>query len=76
MPASVTAPVVAVFGVKPVVPALNDATVLPVVASVPDVGNVTAVLLVSVPAKVNAPLNVTLPPMVIVFVPLLTPVPP
>ena len=76
VPANVTAPVVAVFGVNPVEPALKDATVLDVVANVPLVGNVTLVLPVNVPVKVYAPLSVTLPPIVIVLEPLLTPVPP
>jgi hypothetical protein len=44
VPPNVTAPVVAVFGVNPVVPALKDATVPAVVASVPVVGNVTFVV--------------------------------
>ena len=44
VPPSVTAPVVAVFGVSPVVPALKDATVPAVVASVPVVGRVTLVV--------------------------------
>ena len=43
VPETVTAPVVVVLGVNPVVPKLIDATVLDVVASVPDVGNVTFV---------------------------------
>jgi hypothetical protein len=43
---------------------------------VPVVGNVTAVFPVTVPAKVKAPEKVTLPPMVMVLEPLLTPVPP
>ena len=76
VPASVTAPVVAELGVNPVVPALKLATVLPVVASVPLVGNVTLVLFESVPVNVYAPENAVLPPTVIVDVPLLTPVPP
>jgi len=62
VPASVTAPVVAVLGVNPVVPALNEATVPAVVASVPLVGNVTDVLPVTVPVNVNAPLIVNAPP--------------
>lgn len=44
--------------------------------SVPPVGNVIAVAPVRVPAKLNAPEIVTLPPMVIVDEPLFTPVPP
>jgi hypothetical protein len=64
------------LGVRPVVPALKDETVLDVVANVPLVGNVTLVVFVSVPVKVYAPLKVTLPPIVIVLEPLLTPVPP
>ena len=52
VPANVTAPVVAVDGVNPVVPALNDATVLDVVANVPLVGNVTLVLADNVPVNV------------------------
>ncbi len=44
--------------------------------NVPLVGKVTAVAADKVPAKVNAPENVTLPPMVIVLDPLFTPVPP
>ena len=55
VPASVTAPVVAVLGVNPVVPAENDATVLAVVASVPDVGKVTLVSAVVVNVSPNAP---------------------
>ena len=46
------------------------------VASVPVVGNVTAVLAVAVSDVVNAPEVVKLPPRVIVLDPLLTPVPP
>ena len=76
VPASVTAPVVDVEGVRPVVPAENDATVLAVVASVPVVGSVTAVVPVTVNVVAKAPAWVTLPAIVSVFVPLLTPVPP
>src|SRR5262245_1646172 len=49
---------------------------LAVVSKVPDVGNVTLVFAVSVPVNVNAPENVTLPPIVMSEEPLLTPVPP
>ena len=76
VPASVTAPVVAVDGVSPVVPAEKDATVLPVVASVPVVGSVTEVVPVDVIVTGNAPEVVKLPASVRVLVPLLTPVPP
>ena len=76
VPASVTAPVVDVEGVRPVVPAENDATVLAVVASVPVVGSVTAVVPVTVNVVAKAPDVVRFPPSVSVFVPLLTPVPP
>ena len=61
VPASVTAPVVAVAGVSPVVPAEKDATVLPVVASVPLVGSVNDVLAVAVSVTGNAPEVVRLP---------------
>jgi hypothetical protein len=47
-----------------------------VVASVPDVGNVTPVTPVMVNVLANAPLVVNEPPKVIVLAPLLTPVPP
>jgi hypothetical protein len=43
---------------------------------VPLVGKVTVVVLVKVPVKANAPLNVTLPPIVIVLPVFATPVPP
>ena len=46
---------VAVLGVNPVVPAENDATVLAVVANVPDVGKVTLVSAVVVNVNPNAP---------------------
>ena len=55
VPASVTAPVVAVLGVNPVVPALKDATVPAVVAKVPLVGNVTFVAPVVVIVRELAP---------------------
>ena len=58
VPPSVTAPVVFVLGVKPVVPPLKDATVLAVVAKVPDVGSVTDVVPVTVKVVPNAPLIV------------------
>ena len=76
VPARVTAPVVAVAGVSPVVPAEKDATVLPVVASVPLVGSVNDVIAVAVSVTGNAPEVVRLPASVRVLVPLLTPVPP
>ena len=47
-----------------------------VVARVPDVGNVTLVVLVIVNVLVKAPDVVKLPPSVMVLAPLLTPVPP
>ena len=55
VPARVIAPVVAELGVNPVVPALKDATVLAVVASVPLVGRVTLVVPVVVKVRPNAP---------------------
>ena len=55
VPASVTAPVVAVLGVNPVEPALKDATVPAVVAKVPLVGNVTFVAPVVVIVRELAP---------------------
>ena len=76
VPASVTAPVVAVLGVRPVLPAEKLATVFAVVANVPLVGKVTFVVPVVVSVVANAPEVVRLPPSVIVLVPLLTPVPP
>ena len=56
MPPKVIAPVVAVEGVSPVDPALNEATVFAVVASVPLVGSVTDVVPVVVRVALNAPL--------------------
>jgi hypothetical protein len=47
-----------------------------VVAKVPEVGNVTLVLPVNVPANVKAPDIAKLPPIVMVLVPLFMPVPP
>jgi hypothetical protein len=55
VPPRVTAPVVAVAGVRPVLPPLNDATVPPVVASVPEVGNVSVVTPVVVNVALFAP---------------------
>lgn len=55
VPARVTAPVVAVDGVRPVLPPLNDATVPPVVARVPEVGNVSVVTPVVVNVALFAP---------------------
>lgn len=52
VPPSVTAPVVPVDGVRPVVPAENEDTVFAVVASVPLVGKVTLVLALKVPVNV------------------------
>jgi len=52
VPPSVTAPVVLVDGVRPVVPAENEDTVFAVVASVPLVGKVTLVLALKVPVNV------------------------
>ena len=69
VPASVTAPVVAELGVSPVVPPLNDATVLAVVASVPDVGSVRAVAPVAVRVVENPPTVVSVEPLASVNVP-------
>ena len=55
VPARLTAPVVALLGVKPVLPPLNEATVLEVVANVPLVGNVTEVVPVAVIVVAKAP---------------------
>ena len=55
VPATVTAPDVAVLGVKPVVPNEIDATVLLVVATVPDVGKVRFVAPVVVNVRLLAP---------------------
>jgi hypothetical protein len=55
VPATVTAPEVAVLGVKPVVPNEIDATVLLVVATVPDVGKVRFVAPVVVNVRLLAP---------------------
>jgi len=60
VPPNVTAPVVAVFGVRPVLPPLNDATVLLVVARVPLVGSVIDVVPVAVIVTGKAPACVTL----------------
>jgi hypothetical protein len=59
VPPRVTVPVVAVAGVRPVVPAENDATVPPVVARVPEVGNVSVVTPVVVNVALLAPENAT-----------------
>jgi hypothetical protein len=69
VPASVTAPVVAVLGVKPVEPALKDATVLPVVARVPLVGSVTFVAPVVVSVRAFAPDVASVEPLASVNVP-------
>ena len=71
VPASVTAPVVAVEGVKPVLPPLNEATVLEVVANVPLVGKVTDVVPVTVNVVLNAPENVRAPPNATALPPIL-----
>jgi hypothetical protein len=55
---------------------VTDTPLDPIVAKVPDVGNVTEVFAVKVPVKVNAPEKATLPPIVMVLLPLFTPVPP
>lgn len=55
---------------------VTEVTVPVVVLKVPLVGNVTLVFPVNVPVNVEAPENVTLPPIVIVLDPLLMPVPP
>jgi hypothetical protein len=62
----------------PMVPMLvrEDNVATPELMRVPEVGNVTVVLPVSVPQNVYAPENAVFPPIVIVDVPLLTPVPP
>ena len=52
------------------------AQALPEVRSVPDVGRVTVLVPVVVRVNGKAPEVVKLPPRVIVFVPLFTPVPP
>ena len=54
----------------------EDKVVTAVLTSVPDVGRVTDVLPVAVKVCVKAPACVTFPAIVIVDVPLLTPVPP
>jgi hypothetical protein len=69
VPASVTAPVVAVLGVNPVEPALKDATVPPVVAKVPLVGNVTFVAPVVVSVRAFAPDVASVEPLSSVNVP-------
>ena len=69
VPASVTAPVVAVLGVKPVEPALKDATVPAVVAKVPLVGSVTFVAPVVVSVRALAPDVASVEPLASVNVP-------
>jgi hypothetical protein len=76
MPAITTAPAVGLAGVNPVVPPLHDPTEPPTVAKVPDVGKVTFVSAVIVNVVAKAPDVVRLPPKVIVFPVLATPVPP
>ena len=62
LPATVIAPVVAVLGVKPVVPNDIDATVLVVVATVPDVGSVRFVAPVVVNVRLLDPDVATVEP--------------
>jgi hypothetical protein len=69
VPASVTAPVVAVLGVNPVEPALKDATVPAVVAKVPLVGSVTFVAPVVVSVRAFAPDVASVEPLASVNVP-------
>ena len=69
VPPRTTAPVDAVDGVNPVVPALNDATVFAVVASVPDVGSVRAVVPVAVRVVENPPTVVSVELLASVNVP-------
>jgi len=69
VPARVTVPVVAVLGVKPVVPALKDATVPAVVARVPLAGNVTFVAPVVVSVRELAPDVASVDPLASVRVP-------
>ena len=71
VPARLTAPVVALLGVRPVLPPLNEATVLEVVANVPLVGNVTDVVPVTVNVVPNDPVIVR-----VLATLLATPVPP
>ena len=69
VPATVTAPPVAVLGVKPVVPNEIVATVLLVVAKVPDVGSVTFVAPVEVNVMLLAPDVASVDPLASVSVP-------
>ena len=69
VPATVTAPPVAVLGVKPVVPNEIVATVLLVVAKVPDVGSVTFVAPVEVNVMLLAPEVASVDPLASVSVP-------
>ena len=71
VPARLTAPVVALLGVNPVLPPLNEATVLEVVANVPLVGNVTDVVPVTVIVVAKAPAWVRAPARLIALPPIL-----